>query len=348
MEAITKLKIKRNDSGGSITRLELAYDSPLGYIMLDKDMEYATIEQYNSGERKPYEIVLGKKEFFKFINIDLSGAGAQEHSLEKKHYLKQRRLMDAILGHPHVKTEDATKKVTKERFHVVDESKEHSIAATNIKKRIAVGNFVNSLDEGGLKNLCAYLNSPVSNLKAEEVFVKLLDERKELVGKDGRTTVVEGWAYANMDKVLALKTDEFAELTIIINKAVALNIINQKEDGFWYGGRMIANSEEELRKHFTDNPDAYEKGLKVSVFEKDSLPISFNNAKDVKEAMVEIKKEESLNDIGTAEAQRRAGLEARASDLGVQGNIRGMKDDTLQAKIIEKEKTLASIEANKK
>jgi hypothetical protein len=348
MEAITRLKIKRNDSGGSITRLELAYDSPLGYIMLDKDMEYATLEQYNSGERKPYEIVLGKKEFFKFINIDLSGASAQDYSLEKKHYLKQRRLMDAILGHPHVKTEDATKRVTKERFHVIDESKEHSIAATNIKKRIAVGNFVNSLDEGGLRNLCAYINNPVQNLKAEEVFVNLLQERKELIGKDGRATVVEGWAYANMDKVLALKSDEFAELTIIINKAVALDIINQKDDGFWYGGRLIANSEEELRKHFKNDVDAYEKGLKVSVFEKDNLPISFNNVKDVKEAMVEIKKVESMNDINTAEAQRRASLEARASDLGVQGNIRGMKDDTLQAKIIEKEKTLAQIEMNKK
>ena len=348
MEAITRLKIKRNDSGGSIIRLELAYDSPLGYIMLDKDMEYATIEQYNSGERKPYEIVLGKKEFFKFINIDLSGASAQEYSLEKKHYLKQKRLMDTILGHPHVKTEDTTKKVTKERFHVVDESKEHSIAAINIKKRIAVGNFVNSLDEAGLINICAYLNNPVSNLKAEEVFVNLLQERKEIIGKDGRTTAVEGWAYANMDKVLSLKADEFAELTIIINKAVALNIINQKDDGFWYGGRLIANSEEELRKHFKDNSDAYEKGLKVSVFEKDSLPISFNNAKDVSEAMQVIKKEESLTDNGTAEALRRASLEARASDLGVQGNIKGMKDDTLQAKIIEKEKTLAQIEANKK
>jgi hypothetical protein len=348
MEAITRLKIKRNDSGGSITRLELAYDSPLGYIMLDKDMEYATLEQYNSGERKPYEIVLGKKEFLKFINIDLSGASAQDYSLEKKHYLKQRRLMDAILGHPHVKTEDATKRVTKERFHVIDESKEHSIAATNIKKRIAVGNFVNSLDEGGLRNLCAYINNPVQNLKAEEVFVNLLQERKELIGKDGRATVVEGWAYANMDKVLALKSDEFAELTIIINKAVALDIINQKDDGFWYGGRLIANSEEELRKHFKNDVDAYEKGLKVSVFEKDNLPISFNNVKDVKEAMVEIKKVESMNDINTAEAQRRASLEARASDLGVQGNIRGMKDDTLQAKIIEKEKTLAQIEMNKK
>lgn len=348
MEAITKLKIKRNDSGGSITRLELAYDSPLGYIMLDKDMEYATIEQYNSGERKPYEIVLGKKEFFKFINIDLSGAGAQEYSLEKKHYLKQRRLMDTILNHPHVITEDITKTVTKKRFHVVDESKEHLIAATNIKKRIAVGNFVNSLDEGGMKNLCAYLNNPVPNLKAEEVFVNLLQERKELTSKDGRITVVEGWAYENMDKVLALKTDEFAELTIIINKAVALGIINQKDDGFWYGGRLIANSEEELRKHFKNDSDAYEKGLKVSVFEKDSLPISFNNAKDVSEAMQEIKKDKSLNSVEEAEAQRRAALEARASDLGVQGNIKGMKDDTLQAKIIEKEKTLSQIEINKK
>ena len=47
MEA--RLKIKRNDSGGSIIRLELAYDSPLGYIALDKDLEYATLEQINKG-----------------------------------------------------------------------------------------------------------------------------------------------------------------------------------------------------------------------------------------------------------------------------------------------------------
>jgi len=344
MEA--RLKIKRNDSGGSIIRLELAYDSPLGYIALDKDLEYATLEQINKGERTPYEIVLNKKEFFKIIKIDLSGLTAPEHSQEKKYALKQQRLQDVILKHPHVKTDDDEKLVTKLRFFVVDELKEKSIAANTIKKRLAVGNFINSLDEAGLRNTSAYLNYNVSGMKVEDIFVNMLQERTELVGKDGRKTVIEGWAYLDMDKVLAIKTDEFAELTIIINKAIALNLISQKDNGFWYGGHLIAVSEEELKKHFKDNKELYEKGLKPTVFEHDNLPISFNNALDVSSAMSEISKEKIDN--GTASALRSESLKARAKDLGIQGNINGMKDETLELKIREREQTLAKIEADKK
>lgn len=149
-----------------------------------------------------------------------------------------------------------------------------------------------------------------------------------------------------MDKVLAIKTDEFAELTIIINKAIALNLISQKDNGFWYGGHLIAVSEEELKKHFKDNKELYEKGLKPTVFEHDNLPISFNNALDVSSAMSEISKEKIDN--GTASALRSESLKARAKDLGIQGNINGMKDETLELKIREREQTLAKIEADKK
>lgn len=347
METVMRIKIKRNDSGGSIIRLELAYDSQLGYIMLDKDMEYATIEQYNNGERKPYEIVLGKNEIFKVIKIDLSGLTAPEHSLEKKYALKQQRLRDAILNHPHVVTDDTAKNVTKARFIAIDETTEKAVASKNIKKRIAVGNFINSLDEAGLRNLSAYLNRNTAGVDADAIYVEMLQERKEIIGKDGRSSVIEGWAYSEMDKVLAVKTDELAELIIVINKAVALKIIDQKDSGFWYGGHLVATSEEELRKHFKDNVDLYERGLKPSVFEKDNLPISFNNAIDISSGMDEIKKSK-VQDLGVASAERSEALKARAKDLGIQGNVNGMKDETLEMKIREREQTLATIEANKK
>ena len=105
-------------------------------------------------------------------------------------------------------------------------------------------------------------------------------------------------------------------------------------------------SEEELRKHFKDNKEVYEKGLKPSVFEHDNLPISFNSALDVSSAMAEIDK--TKTDNSTASAMRSESLKARAKDLGIQGNINGMKDETLEIKIREREQTLATIEANKK
>jgi len=345
--SIIRLRLNRVGSAGSRDSLELAYDSPLGFVAIDNDFEPITKADVEAGVKKPYSIPFNVKEVFKVITIDTDGLSSTEHSAEGKYAIKQSRLMNAILGHPHVKTDDPNKKVRRERFYVCDELKEVEDEVSAIKKRIAVANFVNSLDAAGLINLCAYLRVLVAGKTPKQIFLSLLQERKEIVTNIGKKEIIEGIAYQNMDKVLGLKADPMAELVIIVNKAVGLGIITEIDGNYKYGGELIALSIEELYKYFRTNEAQYEKGLKTSVFEKDNLPISFNSFTDLNEAMKDLK-ELTPKDPSQLEAERRGALEVRASNLGVQGNIKGMKTDTLEQKIREKELFLKAKEENAK
>lgn len=334
--SVTKLRLNRVGSAGSRDSLEIAYDSPTGFVAIDNDFEPISKADVESGLKKPYSIPFNVKEVFKVITINTDGLASAEHSTEGKYAVKQSRLMNAILGHPHVRTDDKNKKVKRERFYVCDELKEVDDEVAVIKKRIAVANFINSLDGAGLTNTCAYLRVLVAGKTAKQIFLTLLQERREIVTNLGKREIIEGIAYQNMDKVLGLKTDPMAELVIIVNKAVALGIVVEADGSYRYGGELIALSIDELYKYFRTNEAQYEKGLKPSVFEKDNLPVSFNTSADLGDAMKELK-EISPKDPNLLEAERRGALEVRASDLGVQGNIRGMKTETLEQKIREKE-----------
>lgn len=324
METVIKLRISRVGTIGSKTRLELAYNTPSGFIAINDENEYITQDEVVSGAKSPKVYNFEANQKFREVTIDLTGLDAQKFTNENRRGLKEQRLYDTIMNHPFVKSEG--RDVTRPRFEIVDEFAETNRMVAFLKKKAQVFNHVNTLNNVGLNNLCAYLSVPVNGKTAEEIYVSLLREDGFIFDKKQPL----------VDKVLSMGTDEDAELIINVNKAVILGLITRRGISFEYMSNVIADDEKHLYKYFRDNKTAYDSGIKKYVQENDKLPIIANVSSPLGDVEAVLKTEEKkLKTVEEAEETIIESLRKQADDLGIRG-YKNMKLETLRTAVRER------------
>jgi len=291
------------------TALEYCYATTKGEVMaLDSSLKAITYEKIKEGET-PKKIKFDKNT--PFVDIEVGNL--------EFNFLKY---------HSQVKHKGENPNLTNPIFELLNVGEEQNQKVTDIKKMKRVLNIVDSLNAKGIYNLCNYLQMVVTGMDISDIYIALLDPTK-------------GIAYANYDKVVNLENDEDAELTIVVNKALAMNILHQRGSEYYYNEKLVAASLNELYYYFKNLPDLFEKGLKASVEEKEvELPITIQFSENFKEGRDLFQNKEKVNknlEEITPEMIEWAKEKAKEMKIMVTGK---MKPETIVEKVMEREKNV--------
>jgi hypothetical protein len=288
------------------TTLEYIYSTPAGEIKgYDNDLKPISHQDYIGG-RPPK-----KRKFdanMSFMDIEVS---------EKE--------LAILREHSQVKWAGNNPNLTNSIYELIDIGKQQNAKVQDIKKMKRVMNFVDGLDIKSVYNLCNYLQLDVTGKDMNEIYIILLNPET-------------GLAYANYDKVVSIEEDEDAELKIVVNKGLIMNLIQMKGTEYFYGGKMVAGSLPELYYYFKNTNDLYEKGLKKAVEEKEiDLPVTIQYADNFQSgrALFE-EKVESKKQIEEITPELLEWAKEKAAELDVKGrNL--MKPETLVSSVLKKE-----------
>lgn len=182
-----------------------------------------------------------------------------------------------------------------------------------INKSKVIAKAVTMTDEQ-LRNVCYYFRLPAQSWERDEMLLNLVGDSGQLFVRP----VVNGKIEDRMEMFLSdqFSTDIEFELRTSVNKAIEMGHISFRGDMFYYGEKAIGATVDHVILYFTNNMDAYENGLKKTIgstFEADSSVFD----------------EKPLTDA------ERISLQEEARRLGIKGDIKKFKDDTLVQKVTE-------------
>lgn len=301
------------------------YPSPLEYcyatikgeiIALNSSLKPITYEQIKGGEL-PKKIKFDKNTPFVDIEVDNS----------EFNFLK---------AHSQIKHKGENPNLTNPIFELLNIGEEQNQKVTDIKKMKRVLNIVDSLNAKGIYNLCNYLQMVVTGMDIADIYVMLLNP-------------VNGIAYKEYEKVVNLENDEDADLIIVVNKALSMNILHQRGGEYYYNEKLIAASLNELYFYFKNLPDLYEKGLKLSVAEKEvELPIKIQFSENFKEGRDLFEnKEKVTRNLGEITPEMIEWAKEKAKEMKIMVTNK-MKPETLIEKVMKKERNILEWEDMKK
>jgi hypothetical protein len=299
------------------TTLEYIYSTPAGEIRgYDNDLKPVTHEDYIGGKAP-------KKRKFdastSFIDISIN---------EKE--------LGILREHSQIKWSGNNPNLTNPIYELIDVGKQQNEKVQEIKKMRRVMNFVDGLDVKSIYNLCHYLQMDVNGKDMNEIYTILLNPNS-------------GIAYANYDKVVTIENDEDAELKIVVNKGLVMNLIQMKGTEYFYGNKMVAGSLPELYYYFKNTNDLYEKGLKKAVEEKEiDLPVTIQYAEnfEIGRSLFD-EKVESKRHAEELTPELLEWAKQKANELDLKGrNL--MKPENLVSAVLKKESAMAEWEQKKK
>lgn len=333
---MVQLRIERVGSTASPIKLEMAYRlrdgknvyySPQGQMISEED--------YKKGAQV-YTIGFEKGEISRIVQFDLeTGKNELPKTEAYKAWVGQVTLKDALFQHTfvdHPKNQNIGSKVL---FRLVDVNEEKINGVQEIKRAMALMNKISDMDIIKMRDTCYYLNVPTTGKTAEDIYVELL--------KPGF-----GYAYKFYDKIMNMATDPRTEVTVNVNKAIHMNIVEIKNGGYFHRGEQVANTLDGLYVYFLENGPLFT-GLKKQVVENDTLPISVGNELDANKGRVQLaddfaSKQTLKTEISEAE---HAANKVIAEELNILGR-HNAKPETLARMITDKQKQIAEREAAKR
>lgn len=200
------------------------------------------------------------------------------------------------------------------QFRVYIKEEKNRQKATEVINRSKVIAKAVTMTEEQLRNVCFYFRLPAQSWTMEEMLLSLVGDNGELFIKP----VVNGKIEDRMEMFLSdqFSTDIEFELRTAVNKAVDMGIVVYRGDMFYYGEKAIGATVDHVILYFTNNMDAYENGLKKTIGEI-------------------FEKAESVFDEKPLTEAERISLQEEARRLGIKGDIKKFKDDTLVQKVTE-------------
>ena len=297
--APTKFKVRIQRIHKAASRLTLDYFYRENNVFLCKDIAMNTIthEEFKVGTKKHKTILLTEKEYFKDIEI----------THEEKIFLAR---------HPFVKF-DGNPNMNNCTVEMIDVQDKGNKEVIEIKKRKELMNIIDNANVKEIYNMCNYIQLNVSGMDMNDIYLLLLNTN-------------DGLAYSNYDKIKMYEKDADATMKVVINKALILNIVDKRTDGFYFGNKIIAASLDELLFFCKNNEEIYKVGIEKVVAEKEvNLPITIQYTenfelgnKELKEKIEEEKNATTITDADVAWAK------AELEKLGVKG-LFAMKPSTL-------------------
>jgi hypothetical protein len=299
------------------TTLEYIYSTPTGEIRgYDNDLKPVTHQDYIEG-KSPKKRKFDANTSFIDINVN-----------EKE--------LAILREHSQVKWAGNNPNLTNPIYELIDVGKQQNEKVQEIKKMRRVMNFVDGLDIKSIYNLCHYLQLDVTGKDMNEIYTILLNP-------------ISGVAYANYDNVVSIENDEDAELKIVVNKGLVMNLIQMKGTEYFYGNKMVAGSLPELYYYFKNANDLYEKGLKKAVEEKEiDLPVTIQYAENFEAGRALFnEKSESKRNVEELTPELIEWAKTKANELDIKGkNL--MRPENLVAAVLKKESAIAEWEQHKK
>jgi hypothetical protein len=205
-----------------------------------------------------------------------------------------------------------------------------------------VGNIVFAMPMKDLVDLCFYFNFNIIGKSKEDVLTLLLHPTS---GSLWSNVMFGNKSINPCDVILNRSYGEDFLIKSTINKAVILGIIKLSAGGsYTYGdsGVILGVDIESVYAYFKTNIDTFRSSLYPSVQASDILPESIDYTKDLDniQLVMSEKKEEMRNTdvllMDTWDLSDKERAIQEAIDLGVIGNVKGFKEETLREKILEK------------
>lgn len=166
---------------------------------------------------------------------------------------------------PNARGENDNKNCKNPTFKVVDVRKEIRNEFNAEKLKLRVANMVNHADENSLYNIAFGAGLFTSAAKAEESYPEQV------------WLMVKKYAEKNPTAFTNLFERQDREEVIVINKAIALDIIKKSNGVFLYEQTPVGVKKEEVQAYFQHNESQY-KHLRRAVSLYDKLPVKFNDA----------------------------------------------------------------------
>lgn len=225
-------------------------------------------------------------------------------------------------------------------YELIDVNGDEINTAIEIKKRGKVTNLIYAMPTDELVKICYYFNANIAGKSKEGIYNLLLHWENGYLFRPlklGSKTVIP------MDVILAEGFGSEFEVRTAVNKAIITGVIKNRGGVYFLGelGTPLGQTPEQVYSYMEQNKPIFDGSMQY-LLKDEQLPESIDYSGELSSvqadftAAKEIKEKEFRPFTGTFSTLEREAYEKEAAELNVIGHIRGFKDDTLYAKVIEK------------
>lgn len=143
-----------------------------------------------------------------------------------------------------------------------------------VKNQLAVANYIGQLegDEEELRNISFFFNANPTGKTAQKIFTELIDFKNGILMRD---EIIDNFF------TLYSKDNSDAQMKVVVNKAISLNIITFRDGIYWFNNISIGSNIERLIMYCKENREIYNQQIVPYVNRSDVYVPSKKEVKQV-------------------------------------------------------------------